>query len=129
MVYLVSYLELIEVTLNISTKRRSILTKDNLNWSLFNALLQKPIYSDSVRNLVFLYMHSVHWGINPPSQKQHTLFLAKTLLKSANCLGPSFFGNPPYVLVFREPSLPPKTRILKILWQSKAFLFINFFCH
>ena len=49
---------------------------------------------------------SVHWSMTSPPQKhQPHLFLAKSPLKSANCPSPPFLGNPPYILVSREP--PP----------------------
>ena len=52
--------------------------------------------------------HSVHCGINPPSKTPPPLFLAKPLLKSANCPSPPYLGNPPSILVFVSPSPPQK---------------------
>ena len=52
------------------------------------------------------FTHSVHWGINPPSQKKISLLFAKPpplSLKSANCPSSPFLGSPPSILVFREP--------------------------
>ena len=52
--------------------------------------------------------YSVQWGINPTSKTPPILFLAKPLPpKSANCPSP-FLGNPPYILVFRDPPTPLK---------------------
>ena len=54
---------------------------------------------------------SVHLGVNPP-QKHHPLFLPSPLLNPKTVEAPRFLDNPPYVLVFREPPLPPpKTQI------------------
>ena len=44
-------------------------------------------------------MHSEHWSINPP-QKHHSLFFAKSPLKSANCWSPPFLGNSPLYIGF-----------------------------
>ena len=52
-----------------------------------------------------MFFYNIVWiGISTP------LFLAKPLLKSANCpspppLPPPFLGNPPYKLAFCEPPL------------------------
>ena len=42
-------------------------------------------------------------GVLTTLQKHHLLFFIKQLLKSTNCSSPSFFGIPPYTLVFHEP--------------------------
>ena len=45
-----------------------------------------------------LLYHSVHWGINPPSQKHHLLFLAKPPplnWQTVQAPPPPFLGNPP----------------------------------
>ena len=41
----------------------------------------------------------------PPLKNTTFLFLAKDPLKLADCLSPPFLGNPPSILVFRDP--PP----------------------
>ena len=53
----------------------------------------------------FSFKHSVHWGINAPSKTPPSPFLPSPPLKSANCQSPPFLGNPPHILVFREPPL------------------------
>ena len=71
------------------------------NWYISKSVLGLDIIHSSTRNT-----HNVHWGINltPFILKNTThFFLAKPPLKSANCPRPCFLGNPPYILVFREP--------------------------
>ena len=46
-------------------------------------------------------------GISTPPQKHHPLFIAKPPLNRQTVQVPPFLGNPPSILVFREPSLPP----------------------
>ena len=61
--------------------------------------------------------HSVHWGINPPPQKYHPLYVAKRppFIKSTNCPRPLFFRQSPLYIGFLWPtrkvgsfSEPPK---------------------
>ena len=49
----------------------------------------------------------MRWGINAPFKNTTPSFLQSAPLKSANCPSPPFLGNPPTILVFREP-LPLK---------------------
>ena len=54
----------------------------------------------------YVIRHTVCTEVSPPPQKHHPFFLDKPLpLKSANCPSPPFLGNPPSILVFRDP--PP----------------------
>ena len=48
--------------------------------------------------------HSLHWSITPPPLKNtNPSFLLSPLLKLANCPSLPLLGNPPSILVFREP--------------------------
>ena len=51
--------------------------------------------------------HSVHWGMNPPSQKYHPAFLPSPL-QPANCPSTPFLGNPDLYIGFSLTPPPLK---------------------
>ena len=54
--------------------------------------------------------HSVHWGTNPPSKTPPPSLLSSPPLNRQTVPAPPpFLGNPPSILVFREP--PPESRM------------------
>ena len=59
--------------------------------------------------------HGVHWGITPP-QKHHSLFLAKPpppFLLNLQTIQVRLFWQPPYILVFHNPTPHPKNWIFQ----------------
>ena len=46
------------------------------------------------------YAHSVHWGINPPSETPPSFFLPSPPLKSEELPKPLLLGNPPPLYCF-----------------------------
>ena len=71
--------------------------------------IPRTAYSNTIK--FWSFIHSVHGGINPPPPLKNTtsLFLAKPLLKSANCPSPSLFRqSPPLSWFFVDFPLPLK---------------------
>ena len=60
-----------------------------------------------------IILHSV---LKPRLENITPIFLAKLPLKSTNCLSLDFLGNPPSILVFRDPL--PKTQIFSVKPQN-----------
>ena len=60
-----------------------------------------------------IILHSV---LKPRLEHITPIFLAKHPLKSTNCLSLDFFGNPPSILVFRDPL--PKSQIFSVKPQN-----------
>ena len=78
----------------------------NILWAiLLNDITD--VHMSSFRTLIHVLCNkeptfSVHWGIKP-SLKTPTPFFNQVPLKSTNCLSPSFWAIPPYILAFYEP--------------------------
>ena len=51
---------------------------------------------------VHLHQHSVHWGINPPPQKQSPVSCQVSLPLNLQTIQPPILDNLPYTLVFRD---------------------------
>ena len=75
------------------------------NWALI-VLLPENIFWENWLILLSTYpsplCHSVHWSINPPTQKHHPLFLFKLPLNLQTTQA-AFLSNPPCMLVFHKP--------------------------
>ena len=61
----------------------------------------KPVKNKLLLRIIYL-LHSVHWGITPPSQKHYPFFLANPPLNQQTVQAPPLLGNPPSLLVVRE---------------------------
>ena len=62
-------------------------------------------YDQSVCLMPLFYIHSVHWGINPPTTNPPSLLPSPLYLQICKLSKPPFLGNLPSVLVFCDPPL------------------------
>ena len=56
--------------------------------------------------------HSVHWGINSPSKTPPPLSYQAPPLNLQTVHAPPLLGNPASILIFCEPTYPPKSQII-----------------